>query len=47
VTEESGNIKICFKMEKTATEIFQLAKQAYGDSVLSLIHGFLNDILVL
>jgi hypothetical protein len=40
--EQRGNIKFCFKTGKTATETFQLIEQAYGNSALSLVHGFLN-----
>jgi hypothetical protein len=35
VLEQSANIKFCFKTGKTATETFQLIKQAYGDNALS------------
>jgi hypothetical protein len=35
------NIKFCFKTGKTATETFQVIKQAYGDGALSLSYmGF-------
>jgi hypothetical protein len=33
--EQRANIKFCFKTGKTATETFQLIKQAYGDNALS------------
>jgi hypothetical protein len=33
--EQRANIKFCFKRGKTATETFQLIKQAYGDNSLS------------
>jgi hypothetical protein len=32
--EQSSNIKFCFKTGKTATETFQLIKQAYGDNAI-------------
>jgi hypothetical protein len=32
--EERANIKFCFKMGKTAPEIFQLISQADGDHAL-------------
>jgi hypothetical protein len=35
VKEQRANSKFCFKMGKTATETFQLIKQAYGDNGLS------------
>jgi hypothetical protein len=31
--EQRANIKFCFKTDKTATETFQLIKQAYGTGV--------------
>jgi hypothetical protein len=35
------NIKCCLKIGKTATETFQLIKEAYADSTLSLSYmGF-------
>jgi transposase len=33
--EQRANIKFCIKTGKTATETFQLIKQAYGDNALS------------
>jgi hypothetical protein len=33
--EQKANIKFCFKTGKTATETFQLMKQAYDDGALS------------
>jgi hypothetical protein len=33
--EQSANIKFCFKTGKTATETFQLIKQAYGGNAPS------------
>jgi transposase len=33
--EQRANVKLCFKTGKTATETFQLIKQAYGDNALS------------
>jgi hypothetical protein len=33
--EQRANIKFCFKTGKTATETFQLKKQAYGDNAVS------------
>jgi hypothetical protein len=38
--EQRANIKFCFKTGKTATEIFQLIKQVYGDSALSCAQVF-------
>jgi hypothetical protein len=38
--EQRANIKFCFKTSKTATETFQLIKQAYGDNPLSRTRGF-------
>jgi hypothetical protein len=38
--ERRVNIKFCFKMGKTATETFQLIKQAYGDNALSHTRDF-------
>jgi hypothetical protein len=38
--EQSVNIKFCFKTDKTATETFQLIKQAYGDNAPSRTPGF-------
>jgi hypothetical protein len=40
--EQRANVKFCFKTGKTATETFQLIKQAYGDNVLSLVHWLPN-----
>jgi hypothetical protein len=40
VIEQRANIKFSFKEGKTATEIFQLIKQAYGDSALSRTRVF-------
>jgi hypothetical protein len=37
---ERANIKFSFKAGKTATETFQLIKQAYGDNVLSCTRVF-------
>jgi hypothetical protein len=39
--EQRTSMKFCFKMGKTATEAFQLLKQAYGGNALFLVHGFL------
>jgi hypothetical protein len=39
--EQRANIKFCLKTGKTATETFQLLKQAYGDNALSRTR-FLN-----
>jgi hypothetical protein len=33
--EQRANIQFCFKTGKTATETYQLIKQAYGDNALS------------
>jgi hypothetical protein len=38
--ERRANIKFSFKTSKTATETFQLIKQAYGDNPLSRTRGF-------
>jgi hypothetical protein len=38
--EQRANIKFCFKTGKTATETFQLIKQAYGDNALSRTRVF-------
>jgi hypothetical protein len=40
--EQRANIKFCFTMGKTATETFQLEKQAYGDNALSRTRAFFN-----
>jgi transposase len=34
--KQRANIKFCFKTDKTATETFQLIKQAYGGNAVSL-----------
>jgi hypothetical protein len=39
--EQRANIRFCFKTGKTATETFQLIKQAYDDSALSRTWGSL------
>ena len=33
--EQRVNIKFCVKLDKTATETFQLLRDAYGDEALS------------
>jgi hypothetical protein len=38
--EQRANIKFCFKTGRTATETFQLIKQAYGDNPLSRTRVF-------
>lgn len=35
VHSDGANIKFCFKIGETATEMFQLIKQAYGDNALT------------
>jgi hypothetical protein len=32
---QRANLKFCFKMGRTATETFQLIKQAYGENAIS------------
>jgi hypothetical protein len=39
--EQIVNIKFCFRTGKTATETFQLIKQAYGDNAVSCTWVFL------
>jgi hypothetical protein len=38
--EQSTNIKFCFKTGQTATETFQIIKQAYGGNAFSRIWVF-------